>query len=237
MKKIYVISNKQPCLLECIRIVNSIEGAVLQGCSNCFVDLFIYLDQGKPLDLLVIDFDYSQEMMQSVCKLFRSVCKVVYLSSHQVLHKSLSNSGVFEVLQNVTQLKSYINLDLTAKSMGNKKEIKSNFLFVKGEKGCIIRVDLESIIYVESDKNYIHIHSVSQKSTINFSLSAFEHHLPENFIRVHRSFIINSEKIKVIETNKILLEKEIRVPVGHSFRKIVANRFTSMLVDPSNIAN
>ncbi|MDR3266975.1 MAG: LytTR family transcriptional regulator DNA-binding domain-containing protein [Tannerella sp.] len=60
------------------------------------------------------------------------------------------------------------------------------------------------IYFLASDGDYVMIHTENSKYLKEQTMKYFESHLPENFIRIHRSFIVNSEKISRVE----LLEKQ-----------------------------
>lgn len=60
------------------------------------------------------------------------------------------------------------------------------------------------VYFFASDGDYVMIHTEKSKYLKEQTLKYFESHLPENFIRIHRSFIVNSEKISRVE----LLEKQ-----------------------------
>jgi two-component system LytT family response regulator len=77
-----------------------------------------------------------------------------------------------------------------------KKEIKT--LTVKiGDK--ILLIKLDNIIYIEAEEKYVFLHTADGKKHLtDFTISALEEKLPEHFIRIHRSSIINAEQIKEI---------------------------------------
>jgi hypothetical protein len=60
------------------------------------------------------------------------------------------------------------------------------------------------IYFLASDGDYVMIHTENAKYLKEQTMKYFESHLPENFIRIHRSYIVNSEKISRVE----LLEKQ-----------------------------
>lgn len=77
-----------------------------------------------------------------------------------------------------------------------KKEIKT--LTVKiGDK--ILLIALNAIVAIEAEEKYVFLHTEDgSKHLTDFTLSNLEERLPENFCRIHRSTIINTEKIKEI---------------------------------------
>lgn len=63
----------------------------------------------------------------------------------------------------------------------------------------IFFVKIEDIVYFEADNKYSILHTKDDNHLINDTLSDLEHKLPPNFIRVHRSFIINMDFLKKLK--------------------------------------
>jgi two-component system LytT family response regulator len=63
----------------------------------------------------------------------------------------------------------------------------------------IIPVHVADIIFLEAKEKYVTIHLKEGEKLIGYSLSWLEHRLPEEFLRVHRSFIVNKLKIREIQ--------------------------------------
>jgi two-component system LytT family response regulator len=95
----------------------------------------------------------------------------------------------------------------------------SDHLFVKSEYK-IMRIELSDIKYIESMHEYIRIHLVNDKPVMTLiSMKTIEEQLPENrFMRVHRSYIVNKEKIKVVERNRIIFDNNVYIPVSDQYK-------------------
>ena len=94
---------------------------------------------------------------------------------------------------------------------------KADFIFVKSEYENV-KVNLNSIKYIEGLKDYIKIYSDKPKPILTLnSLKAFEDKLPTNFVRVHRSFIVSLDYIDSVQRNRIVIEK-IRIPIGQNYK-------------------
>ena len=94
----------------------------------------------------------------------------------------------------------------------NNKTSTIDSIFVKSDYK-LIQIELKNICYIEGLKDYIKIYTEDQPKAILslMSLKAMEELLPPSqFIRVHRSFIVNKDKIKVIEVNGKELTKYCR---------------------------
>ena len=103
--------------------------------------------------------------------------------------------------------------------------VKNDFIFVKSEYDNV-KINIEEIKYLEGLKDYIKIYKVDSNKAI-LTLSNFKEiqdKLPSNqFIRVHRSYIVNTSFIKSVQKTKIVID-DIRIPIGETFKKEVLKR-------------
>ncbi len=103
-----------------------------------------------------------------------------------------------------------------------EKEATTTAIFVKSDKK-IIKLNFKDIFYIEAYGNYIKIFTDKMILTSQ-TLTDFLEKLPDNFIRVHKSYAINFHHLKLIEGNKIVLQNETKIVVGKSYRKELLER-------------
>lgn len=85
----------------------------------------------------------------------------------------------------------------------------------------IVRINISHIRYVEAMSEYLRIYLVdySRPIIVLMSMKKMEERLPSrSFMRVHRSYIINLKNIKEVSKNRIVLDEDIDVPIGDSYR-------------------
>jgi len=82
------------------------------------------------------------------------------------------------------------------------------------------KVNYSEIVYIESLSNFIHIITKSESINSKEKISKIETRLPDNFIRIHRSFIVNKDKITAISYNEISVENK-NLNIGRSYRNKV----------------
>lgn len=101
-------------------------------------------------------------------------------------------------------------------------------LFVKSENKTV-KINLDEIDYIESLNEYVRFYLGPDESVISLmSMKMLEETLPEKrFMRIHRSFIVNLEKISTIERGRILFYGKIRIPVGDQYRDAFRNYLDS----------
>ena len=100
------------------------------------------------------------------------------------------------------------------------QSIENHFIFVKSEYENI-KINVDSIKYIQGLKDYIKIYTTNSKKAI-LTLSSFKDILDKlpskEFIRVHRSYIINVNAIRALQKTKVVLDNEVRVPIGETFK-------------------
>ena len=104
-------------------------------------------------------------------------------------------------------------------------EIPSTAIFIKSGYEHI-RIEIENILYIKSDADYIEIHLKDKKHLSADSLSSWEERLPsKDFARIHKSYIINTKKIIKISGNQVYLKENITVPIGRAYKNDFTERF------------
>lgn len=101
---------------------------------------------------------------------------------------------------------------------------KDAFIYIRKDRKQV-KVYLDTILYIESLKDYVKIHLQKENHVTKFSISAFEEKLDERFIRVHRSYIINKDKITAYTKNDLEIG-EIEIPIGENFKNNLSDLLT-----------
>jgi two-component system, LytTR family, response regulator len=115
-----------------------------------------------------------------------------------------------------------------------KDKSKNNeYFFVKNEaRGTrVIRIKYDDIIYVEASQNYVTIHLLNKSHLIYLTMKEMEDFLPsDRFVRVHKSYMINEQKISSIDGNKICLEEKYTILFSESYKKDLLSKVHPNLV-------
>lgn len=97
-----------------------------------------------------------------------------------------------------------------------------NYIYVKSDYK-LIQVELDKILYIEGLKDYVKIYTEDNPRPILslISMKALEERLPaERFLRVHRSFIVQKQKIKIIDKGRIVFGKEY-IPISETYKTML----------------
>lgn len=94
---------------------------------------------------------------------------------------------------------------------------KPDYIFVKADKK-LIKLRFEQILFIEGLKDYVMIYTPTGRIITLQTMKSLEEKLPaEYFMRVHRSFIVGSRHIDVLEGNTLIVDKK-EIPVGKNYK-------------------
>lgn len=101
----------------------------------------------------------------------------------------------------------------------------NDFIFVKSN-SRLVKLKTTDIYFVEALKDYVVINALNSRYTIHSTMKDIEKKLPsEEFVRVHRSFIVRLDKIGAIEQPNLILENDKKViPIGGSYKDELSKR-------------
>ena len=107
-----------------------------------------------------------------------------------------------------------------AKQSTETLESNGNYLFIKSEYK-LVRIDLGEVTFIEGMKEYVRIHRPGEKPVMTLlSMKSLEEKLPEDrFMRVHRSYIVNLEKVSTVERFRIVFDDKYRIPVSGNYKE------------------
>ncbi|GAT63517.1 LytR/AlgR family response regulator transcription factor [Paludibacter jiangxiensis] len=180
---------------------------------------------GGGIDLLFLDIQMPELNGLELSKMISDKTKVIFTTAFQqyaldgykvnALDYLLKPISYQEFLQAANKAAKLFNL-LRNQSNG---EAGNDSIFVKTEYK-LVQIFLNDILYVEGLKDYVKIYLESATEPILslMSMKSVEERLPpDKFMRVHRSFIVQLDKIKTIERNRIVFGK-IHIPISDSYK-------------------
>lgn len=111
--------------------------------------------------------------------------------------------------------------------INNYKDITPNitpdFIFFKVNKK-LIKVLVADIIYIKADWNYIHVYTTKGKYIVLSTMKGIEANLSiYNFIRIHKSYLINPQHFESIEDNIVRLNGDIELTVSRNYKQVLIN--------------
>lgn len=187
----------------------------------------------EPVQVLFLDIQMPELSGMEFSKMLPPETKVIFttafeqyaVDSYRVnaldyLLKPISYSDFLKAAQKACQWFELLQQKTEAPAVASANENEVERIFVKTEYK-LVQIELNKILYIEGLKDYVKIYLEDETHPVLslLSMKMVEDMLPSSrFIRVHRSFIVQPEKIKVIERNRIVFGKEY-IPISDNYKQ------------------
>ncbi|MCY1723055.1 LytTR family DNA-binding domain-containing protein [Prolixibacteraceae bacterium Z1-6] len=191
------------------------------------LDAMDFLNE-NPVDLIFLDIQMPDLTGIEFTRILENRPKIVFTTAYEkyalegfkleAVDYLLKPFSYEEFLKATKRVEKLYNLE-----KAEQKEIveaNNEFLFLKSEYK-IRRINFNEINYIEGLKDYVKVYLQNEAKPILSlnSLKSMEAKLPESkFMRVHRSFIVNLEKIDTIERSRIVFGK-VYIPVSEQYKE------------------
>ncbi len=215
----------EPLALEQIKLyIEETPLLELRACFSSATKALEYLHNNR-IDLLFVDINMPRISGLEFVEALPFDVKVIFVTAHRefalegftldaadYLLKPLSYATFLKSVEKVNN--RYFNRIATEQS-------DREYIFVRSGNRSV-RVNFNDILYIESKREYLDLYlSNDNVVTIHGSLASILEKLPqETFVKVHRSFIVNLEKITLLERNIIIFGKQ-HIPINEQARDIV----------------
>lgn len=111
------------------------------------------------------------------------------------------------------------NRQMIQQLLDEKEKMKKSFLEIISKRK-VIKIPYDDIVYIESLSDYIKVVTEQDEIMSKEKISNLASRLPSIFLRIHRSFIINTDRIKNISFDEVMID-DVALTIGRSYRKVV----------------
>jgi len=224
-----VVSEDAGFLISIDRHIHRLTNYYIQKTFSGSLESLDYIYK-NPIDILFLDVKVQELYGASIFKSFTKQPKLIFTTSKKLYDTGLQNEidylatpFSFENLLKEIQ-KSIEDIFLQMEGNGTK----ANYLFLRENKK-IVKIIPSNILYIESFKDYLTIHTYDKEVKVRLSLSYIEEKLnASHFVRIHKSYIVAIDKIESFSTTSVELNG-VELPIGRLYRKnttsILSERF------------
>jgi two-component system LytT family response regulator len=227
MMNAIAIDDEPPALAIIENFCNKIDYIRLQKTFTSAEEAQKYLRK-FPVDLIFLDINMPAISGIEFYKSIEQNIKVVFTTAYSEYALEGFDMDAIDYLLKPISFERFLKATEKAKKLSiNQNNEKEKVLYIRADYN-LIKVNVDEILYVEGLNDYIKIHLKSQKNVVaRMTMKGFAEKLPLNdFIRVHRSFIIPISRIQKIR-NKIIHLDDVEIPIGTSYEKDVLNKLVN----------
>lgn len=238
-----MVVDDEPLALELLeKYVRKTPFLELQGAYGSALQAFENL-KATPVDLLFCDIQMPELNGIELSRLLPADTRVVFTTAFSnyavdgfrvnALDYLLKPINYAEFLAAANKALEWFELKKTPKACSSSDDEGLRSIFVKTEYRRQ-QIELDKILYIGGLKDYVKIYVEGESHPVLslMSLKSLEESLPASrFVRVHRSYIVQLSKIKVIERNQIVFGKE-RIPISENYRQAFFDLLSAHAIIP-----
>lgn len=207
--------------------IKRVQGLTLvKSCSNA-IEAFTTLQQ-KQVDLLFLDIQMPQVTGIELLKSLKNKPKVILTTAYReygveaydldvvdYLLKPVTFERFLRGLSKIYQIQPPV---ITSEENSLLQSYDEAYIYLREDRE-MIKVFLKDILYIESLRDYVKVRTLSKQIITYQKISYLEKKLPENnFIRVHRSFIVSFDKVTSFAVNAVKIG-DVEVPIGRNYKQ------------------
>lgn len=185
--------------------------------------------QSQPVDLVFLDIHMPQLSGLDLLRLVKGRTKVILTTAYSEFAIESFELDALDYLLKPIAFERFLkaaqralNTSLEASTRWQPVEkIDDDYMFVKTEsKGKMTKINFRDIMYVEGMKNYVSINTSDERIVTLLNIKDLEDRLPpQQFMRVHKSYIVSLDKIQALDGNQIMFKGlKAYVPMGETYR-------------------
>nr|WP_321357774.1 LytTR family DNA-binding domain-containing protein [uncultured Draconibacterium sp.] len=214
-----------------LKKIDAVE--VLALCKNA-IEAFNVISS-KSIDLVFLDINMPEISGLSFAKSINNAVKVIFTTAYreyavdgfdlQAVDYLLKPISFGRLMQSINKYLSE-NQQMTFEEPAKIQPEKSESIFVRSDRK-MIKINFTEILYIESLADYIKIHLIDKTIVTRETISSIEAKLPQqDFLRVHRSFIVAISAIDSFTAEIIEISKK-QIPVSRSYKDAMLKKLQS----------
>jgi DNA-binding LytR/AlgR family response regulator len=222
----YVIDDEPDAIAILKEYIEQTPGLELAGSNqNPLLALDVLTSKDAP-DITFIDVDMRQLSGLELAGMINLYTTVVFTTAFPEYALEAFEKEAFDFLLKPINYERFVKCIQKARRKINKRPEgdtsgRDDFFNIKSEiKGRMVKIRFDEVMYIEGAVNYIQIHTKDEKHMTYLTMKEIGRHLPEHtFARIHRSFIVNINFVKVIERAQLKLENGKSLTMGDYYKQ------------------
>ena len=174
--------------------------------------------QNNEADLIFLDIQMPELSGINFMKIVGDKLKYILTTAYSEYALEGYEHNVIDYLLKPISFNRFEKSVLKAQERFPTNETSANSYFFVKSSGQQHKINFNEILYVESIKDYVNIKTDNQEYIVLDTLKSLENQLPENFARVHKSFILNLDKIQKIDVRNVFLNSGKEIPIGETYK-------------------
>jgi DNA-binding LytR/AlgR family response regulator len=202
------------------KFIADVEFLELMGVCNNAIDAIHELKQNQTIDLLFLDINMPKISGLTFYKSLQNPPEVIFTTAYpQYAVEGFEVNAIDYLLKpfSFDRFFTAVNKVVEKKSINGNHSEKDHFMLIKSNK-TLYKIYSENILFIEACGDYVKVHLEDKFIMTNATFTSVLESLPNPvFIRTHKSFAINFDKMNSVSGNQVNI-KNHKIPIGQKFK-------------------
>jgi DNA-binding LytR/AlgR family response regulator len=197
-------------------IADTDELILISECKNALEARKMLKEQ--TIDLLFLDINMPRLSGIDFLKTLNDPPKVILTTAYSEYALDGYELDVVDYLLKPFAFERFLKAVEKAMKYSSEASYESEYITIKAD-GKLFRIPFDDILFVESQGDYLTVHTKENKVTFYHTLKEFSERLPDTkFAQIHRSFIVSLRALDYVEGNLVKIETH-ELPIGKSYKE------------------
>ncbi len=219
-----IVDDEPPAVRILQKYASQLPGLECVAATNKAIEALLLVEQHKP-DIVFLDIQMPDLTGIQLSMLVKDKTMIIFTTAYsQFAAEGFELNAVDYLLKPIAFNRFITAVEkartlLLATAVTAKAETDDDYFFIKTDgKNRFKRMAIADIMYLESIKNYVVIHTVQEQTVTYNTLKYFEESLPASlFIKIHKSFVVALNKIEKTDNNEVwVMQKSL--PLGDTYK-------------------
>lgn len=235
MYKCFIIDDESHAIETLKKYAKDSGQLEIMGTSQNPLEAVKFINEHKEIDITFLDIDMPEMSGLDVADLIYQNTAIIFTTGHagyavEGFEKNISDFMLKPI--SFSRFMKSLTKVITQLEKKLQEEVKNDtYFFVNpGIKGKMLKINFNDVEFIEGLNNYIVIHTPPNNHIVYLTMKEMEAGLPpEIFIRVHKSYIVNINKVTLMEGNKIMINKMV-FPIGSSYKDKLLKKINNNII-------
>jgi two-component system LytT family response regulator len=221
-----IVDNDESSRLILENFISQFKYLELKASLETGIEAFNFLSENPDVNILLLDIDMPE--MNGI-ELIRAIPKkpeTIFISAHEQFAVEAFELGAQDYLMKPFSFERFaraiqrvsVNLNQSYKELIPNRE--HNEIFVKSN-ARFHKLSYDEILFIEALADYVLVNTTTSKHIVYSTMKAMEEKLAgDTFMRIHRSFIINKNKIQQVENSAVIVNGK-EIPVSKTYQNLL----------------
>jgi two-component system, LytTR family, response regulator len=224
-----VAIDDEPLALKVIKShAEKISDLNLKETFNNPVKALEYIEQ-QPVDLVLLDIEMPDLNGIQLAKLLNRRTKIVFTTAYSHYAVQGFDLAATDYLLKPLKFERFLEMFNRIRSQVRKPRIQQPIFIKDGLQW--VKIERENLLYLQANDNYVILREKEKKTMARMTLQeAMDLLNSEKFLRVHRSYVVNTNRIDRVETHRVIIGSH-EIPVSSKHRNKVLERLVQKEID------